>query len=123
MICSKYFDYKTDDSNTQITTSDTVEHEQITKVEQATAELYSSNKKLAYQLLEKKIISSEQLDILLGNIQMQLGQLLIQEKLIFKPELELALTEQQESNKKLGEILVEKNIISPYQLDRTLRKQ
>ena len=123
MICSKYFDYKTDDSTTQITTSDTVEHKQITKVEQATAELYSSNKKLAHQLLEKKIISSEQLDILLGNIQMQLGQLLIQEKLIFKPELELALTEQQESNKKLGEILVEKNIISPYQLDRTLRKQ
>lgn len=122
MICSTYFDYKTDDSTTQITTSDTVEHKQITKVEQATAELYISNKKLAYQLLEKKIISSEQLDRILG-IQMQLGQLLIQEKLIFKPELELALTEQQESNKKLGEILVEKNIISPYQLDRTLRKQ
>ena len=122
MICSKYFDYKTDNSTTQITTSDTVEHKQITKVEQATAELYISNKKLAYQLLEKKIISSEQLDRILG-IQMQLGQLLIQEKLIFKPELELALIEQQESNKKLGEILLEKNIISPYQLDRTLRKQ
>ena len=114
MICSKYSE--------QITTSDTVEYKQITEVEQATAELYIKNKELAYQLLEKKLISSEQLDILLG-IQMQLGQLLIKEKLIFKPELELALTEQQESNKKLGEILVEKNIISSYQLDRTLRKQ
>ena len=114
MICSKYSEQKT--------TSDTIEHKQITEVEQATAELYIKNKELAYQLLEKKLISLEQLDILLG-IQMQLGQLLIQEKLIFKPELDLALIEQQKSNKKLGEILVEKNIISPYQLDRTLRKQ
>jgi hypothetical protein len=33
------------------------------------------------------------------------------------------LAEQRVNNKKIGEILVEKQIISPYQLERTLKKQ
>ncbi len=93
------------------------------ELDRALAELYISNQKLAYQLLERQIISPEQLDTILGDERIPLGQLLIQEKLIFKPELDQALAEQRVNNKKIGEILVEKQIISPYQLERTLKKQ
>ncbi len=92
------------------------------ELDRALAELYISNQKLAYQLLERQIISPEQLDTILGDERILLGQLLIQEKLIFKPELDQALAEQRVNNK-IGEILVEKQIISPYQLKRTLKKQ
>jgi len=66
------------------------------------AELYSSNQKLAEYLLEKQIISAEQLEKLLGNEQLPLGQLLIEERLILQYELKKALLEQQFNRKKLG---------------------
>ena len=69
------------------------------------ADLYRRNKKLARQLLEKQIISVAQLEKLLGNEQIPLGQLLLDEKLILQYELKIALLEQQLNNKKLGEIL------------------
>lgn len=87
------------------------------------SDMYTSNKKLAKQLLEKKVISEVQLEKLLGNEQMPLGELLLEEKLILQYELTVALTEQQLNKKKLGEILVEQQAISPEQLDRTLRRQ
>jgi hypothetical protein len=89
-------------------------------LDQAIAELYSSNKKLALRLFKEKIISLEQLEQFLGNDRMPLGQTLLQKKLIFKPELDQALVDQKGSNKKLGEILVEKNIITSEQLKRNL---
>lgn len=64
------------------------------------SELYINNQKLAYQLLERQTISSEQLDKILGNEWIPLSQLLRQEKLIFKPELDQALAEQRISRKK-----------------------
>lgn len=87
------------------------------------ADLYSRNKKLAKQMLEKQIISVAQLEKLLGSEQTPLGQLLLQENLILQYELKVALLEQQLSSKKLGEILVEQQAISPEQLVKVLRKQ
>ena len=92
----------------------------LTELDQAIDELYSSNEKLALRLFKEKIISLEQLEQFLGNKQMPLGQILLQRKLIFKPELDQALVEQNGSNKKLGEILVEKNIITSEQLKKNL---
>ncbi len=87
------------------------------------ADLYSSNKKLAEQLLEKQIISVAQLDKLLDKEQKPLGQLLLEDKLILQYELKIALLEQQLNSKKLGEILVEQQAISQEQLARILYKQ
>ena len=87
------------------------------------AELYSSNQKLAEYLLEKQIISAEQLEKLLGNEQLPLGQLLIEERLILQYELKKALLEQQFNSKKLGQILVEHQAISQEQLDKILKRQ
>ncbi len=87
------------------------------------AELYSRNKRLAEQLLEKQIISVEELEKLLGNEQIPLGQLLLDEKLILQYELKIALLEQQLNSKKLGEILVEQQAISLEQLTKVLHKQ
>ncbi len=86
-------------------------------------DLYRRNKKLAKQLLEKQIISVEELEKLLGNEQILLGQLLLDEKLILQYELKIALLEQQLNNKKLGEILVEQQAISSEQLTKVLHKQ
>jgi len=85
--------------------------------------LHKKNKTLAEHLLEEQVISPEQLEELLGNKQILLGQLLIEEGLILKYELKIALLEQQLSGKKLGEILVEQQAVSPEQLSNTLRKQ
>lgn len=93
------------------------------ELDKVLAELYSSNKKLAAQLLEKQIISVVQLEKLLGYEQIPLGQLLLEEKLILQYELKIALLEQQLNNKKLGEILVEQQAISSEQLAKILRKQ
>lgn len=93
------------------------------ELDKVLADLYISNKKLAEQLLEKQIISAVQLEKLLGNEQMPLGQLLIEERLILQYELKIALLEQQLSSKKLGEILVEQHAISLEQLDKILKKQ
>ena len=87
------------------------------------ADLYSRNKKLARQLLEKQIISVAQLEKLLGNEQIPLGQLLLDEKLILQYELKIALLEQQLNRKKLGEILVAQQAISLEQLTKVLCKQ
>ena len=87
------------------------------------ADLYSRNKKLARQLLEKQIISVAQLEKLLGNEQIPLGQLLLDEKLILQYELKIALLEQQLNRKKLGEILVAQQAISIEQLTKVLHKQ
>jgi hypothetical protein len=87
------------------------------------ADLYSRNKRLAEQLLEKQIISVEELEKLLGNEQIPLGQLLLDEKLILQYELKIALLEQQLNSKKLGEILVEQQAISLEQLTKVLHKQ
>lgn len=87
------------------------------------ADLYSRNKKLARQLLEKQIISVAQLEKLLGNEQIPLGQLLLDEKLILQYELKIALLEQQLNRKKLGEILVAQQAISLEQLTKVLHKQ
>jgi hypothetical protein len=93
------------------------------ELDKVLTDLYSSNKKLAEQLLENQIISTEELDKLLGNQQMPLGQLLVEEKLILQYELKIALLEQQLNSKKLGEILVEQQAISPEQLTKVLYKQ
>ncbi len=93
------------------------------ELDKVLADLYSSNKKLAEQLLEKQVISAVQLEELLGNEQMPLGQLLLEEKLILQYELKIALLEQQLNSKKLGEILVEQQAISSEQLAKTLHKQ
>ena len=93
------------------------------ELDKVLADLYISNKKLAEHLLEKQIISAVQLEKLLGNEQMPLGQLLIEERLILQYELKIALLEQQLSSKKLGEILVEQHAISLEQLDKILKKQ
>ncbi len=93
------------------------------ELDKVLADLYSSNKKLAEQLLEKQIISTVQLEKLLGNEQMPLGQLLLEEKLILQYELKIALLEQQLNSKKLGEILIEQQAISPEQLAKVLYKQ
>ena len=87
------------------------------------ADLYSRNKKLARQLLEKQIISVAQLEKLLGNEQIPLGQLLLDEKLILQYELKIALLEQHLNRKKLGEILVAQQAISLEQLTKVLHKQ
>ncbi len=87
------------------------------------ADLYSRNKKLAGQMLEKQIISVAQLEKLLGNEQIPLGQLLLDEKLILQYELKIALLEQQLNRKKLGEILVAQQAISLEQLTKVLHKQ
>ena len=87
------------------------------------ADLYSRNKRLAEQLLEKQIISVEELEKLLGNEQSPLGQLLLDEKLILQYELKIALLEQQLNRKKLGEILVAQQAISLEQLTKVLYKQ
>lgn len=93
------------------------------ELDKVLSELYTSNKKLAEQLLEREIISTEQLEKLLGDEQLPLGQLLVEEKLILKYELKRALLEQQFNGKRLGEILVEQQAISQEQLDKILRKQ
>lgn len=93
------------------------------EIDKVLAELCSSNKKLAEQLLEKQVISAVQLDKLLGNEQMPLGQLLVEERLILKYELKVALMEQQFNGRRLGEILVEQKVISPEQLEKILRRQ
>lgn len=93
------------------------------ELDKVSSDLYRSNKKLAEQLLEKQIISAVQLEKILGDEQIPLGQLLIEERLILKYELELALLEQQYNSKKLGEILVEQQAISPEQLEKILIKQ
>lgn len=94
-----------------------------TELDRVLADLYSKNKKLAEQLLEKQIISAEELEKLLGNEQIPLGQLLLEEKLILQYELKIALLEQQLNSKRLGEILVEQQAISLEQLANILRKQ
>jgi hypothetical protein len=85
--------------------------------------LHKKNKILAEHLLEQQVISTEQLEELLGTKRIPLGKLLIEEGLILKYELKIALLEQQLSDKKLGEILLEQQAISPEQLSNTLRKQ
>jgi len=93
------------------------------ELDKVLSELYTSNKKLAEQLVEKQIISAEQLEKLLGDEQLPLGQLLVEERLILKYELKRALLEQQFSGKRLGEILVEQKAISAEQLEKVLSKQ
>lgn len=94
-----------------------------TEFNQALSELYSNNKKLTELMIKNNVITQEKVDQLLGEQHIMLGQLLIQEKLIFKPELDQVLAEQHGSNKKLGEILVENNIISQNKLQTLLNKQ
>ncbi|WP_052672271.1 hypothetical protein [Aliterella atlantica] len=93
------------------------------ELDKVLSELYTSNKKLAEQLLERQVISANQLEKLLGDEQLPLGQLLVEEKLIFQYELKKALLEQQFSGRRLGEILVDQQAISAEQLEKILRKQ
>jgi len=53
----------------------------------------------------------------------RIGEILVQKNLISVVELEKALAEQRVSGKKLGQILIDKKLISQSQLQRALREQ
>jgi len=93
------------------------------QLEQELLEIYRKNQELATQLLEKQILSLKDIEKVLGSERTLLGEILIKEKLILKYELELALKEQEKTQKKLGEILIERRMIFPFQLERVLIKQ
>ncbi|PPS44337.1 hypothetical protein [Chroococcidiopsis sp. TS-821] len=93
------------------------------QLQQELLEIQKKNQELAAQLLAKRIVSSEELKRILSPERSKLGEILIKEKLILKYELELALKEQEMSQKKLGEILIERRILFPFQLERVLKKQ
>ncbi|HON85642.1 MAG TPA: chemotaxis protein CheA [Syntrophorhabdaceae bacterium] len=52
-----------------------------------------------------------------------LGEILVEEKILTKKELEGVLEKQKEQNKKLGEIIVEEKLITENQLENILTKQ
>ncbi|HOJ43992.1 MAG TPA: chemotaxis protein CheA, partial [Syntrophorhabdaceae bacterium] len=52
-----------------------------------------------------------------------LGEILVEEKIITKKELEEALEKQKQENKKIGEIIVEEKLITDKQLENILNKQ
>jgi|GEM_PF-842305 len=54
---------------------------------------------------------------------MKLGEILIQKEIIASQQLEPVLAKQQECNKKLGELLVEEKLISPSDLNQALQEQ
>jgi UDP-glucose 4-epimerase len=73
---------------------------------------------------EKRLIALTALTDALGNQDCRLGTLLLLHKnLISKTDLENALTEQVSSAKKLGEILLQKSLISPETLQDVLVEQ
>ena len=53
----------------------------------------------------------------------RLGDLLLEKKLISKEQLEDAISSQKSSYKQLGDILVEKKLVSKWQIRRTLKVQ
>ncbi len=53
----------------------------------------------------------------------KLGEILLEEKIITKKELDSVLEKQKEENKKLGEIIVEQKLITEKQLENILTKQ
>ena len=53
----------------------------------------------------------------------RLGEILIEEDLISQEQLNQVLAEQYLKNKKLGELLLERKLVTPAQLEMTLRKQ
>lgn len=54
---------------------------------------------------------------------MKLGEILVQKNLIVNQQLDPVLAKQQRCGKKLGELLVEEKLISPTDLNQALREQ
>ncbi len=72
---------------------------------------------------EKKLMSLVELEGKLAHENFKLGAILVNKKVISSQELEEVLVEQHHYGKKVGEILVQKSIISQTLLDSVLREQ
>ncbi|MBW4662740.1 MAG: hypothetical protein KME01_00820 [Chroococcus sp. CMT-3BRIN-NPC107] len=69
------------------------------------------------------MISETDLNYVLAEQNRLLGEILVQENLISQWQLEQTLIEQNRTHKKLGELLVERQLISGEQLEKFLEKQ
>ncbi len=94
-----------------------------TEVEYALTEQSKSRRKLGEILVERSLISQANLNQVLEEQHVLLGQLLIQSKVISQTQLASTLIWQRCRNQKLGELLVEKGLISQEQLEKLLEKQ
>jgi UDP-glucose 4-epimerase len=72
---------------------------------------------------EKRLIFLTALEENLRQTDYRLGAILLHNSVISQAELDIALTEQTSNSKKLGELLVEKALISPEILQRSLIEQ
>lgn len=72
---------------------------------------------------EKKLIALAAVEESLAAQDFKLGALLVHKKMISNNQLEIILAEQLNSGKKLGEMLVEQNLITPVTLHQVLMEQ
>lgn len=93
------------------------------QLEELLKEQSSSQKRLGELLVEKGMISQEDLDKALENQQILLGDILVKHNYITAEQLEIALKRQRETFQPLGEIIVQAGWITPQEMSHALREQ
>lgn len=82
-----------------------------------------SHKRLGELLVEKGMISQEDLDKALENQQILLGEVLVKHNYISGEHLELALKQQRETFQPLGEILIQSGWVTAQEMEQALKEQ
>jgi len=93
------------------------------KLEELLREQAGSQKRLGELLVEKGMISQDELDKALENQQILLGDILVKHNYISADQLTQALKTQKETFQPLGEILIHEGWITIQEMEQALREQ
>jgi len=93
------------------------------ELEELLREQAGSQKRLGELLVEKGMISQEELDKALENQQIMLGEVLLKHQFISEEQLKKALEQQKETFQPLGEILIQAGWITDQEMEQALREQ
>jgi hypothetical protein len=83
----------------------------------------TTQKRLGELLVEKGMISQEELDRALENQQILLGEVLVKHNYITQQQLEIALQRQSQTFEPLGEILVREGWVTVQEMEQALKEQ
>ncbi|MEY2976366.1 MAG: FHA domain-containing protein [Prochlorotrichaceae cyanobacterium] len=93
------------------------------QLEELLREQSSSQKRLGELLVEKGMISQEDLDKALENQQILLGDILVKHNYITQEQLDIALKQQRETFQPIGEIVVQAGWITAQEMSHALKEQ
>lgn len=93
------------------------------ELEELLKEQAVSQKRLGELLVEKGMISQEELDKALENQQILLGEVLLKHNYISEEQLKQALKQQKETFVPLGQILIQAGWITDQEMEQALREQ